>query len=223
MKRRGKGAGAAGGRVRPADEGFDKPAWALGLPEASAESANEAAATLIRGARGPADGGRRSGQGARPASKDAPDAVTLQERLAPNVREQLLQWKRQAEQSAPVSGAAGGSPSRRRDSSRLNGGMGAGGPETGGSARGAQPGRRVASELRGGERQEGPSGDPSFAELFDPQEDDGTSFAELLDSSRLDWRRFKEDESAPGSPRVPNRDQRSSGSLGVPGSKRHFP
>jgi hypothetical protein len=32
----------------------------------------------------------------------------------------------------------------------------------------------------------------SFAELFDPQEDESESFADLLQESKLDWRHFKE-------------------------------
>lgn len=35
--------------------------------------------------------------------------------------------------------------------------------------------------------------DLSFAELFDPVEDDGASFEELFDSSKLDWRHFKDE------------------------------
>ncbi|MFD1673427.1 hypothetical protein [Alicyclobacillus fodiniaquatilis] len=35
--------------------------------------------------------------------------------------------------------------------------------------------------------------DLSFAELFDPQEDDEGSFDELLKSSKLDWRYFKDE------------------------------
>lgn len=33
----------------------------------------------------------------------------------------------------------------------------------------------------------------SFADLFDPQEDDDESFDSLLKSSKLDWQQFKED------------------------------
>lgn len=35
-------------------------------------------------------------------------------------------------------------------------------------------------------------GAASFAELFDPQEKDESSFEDLLQSSKLDWRSFKE-------------------------------
>ncbi|WAH35809.1 hypothetical protein [Alicyclobacillus dauci] len=35
--------------------------------------------------------------------------------------------------------------------------------------------------------------DLSFAELFDPQEDDEQSFDELLKSSKLDWHHFKDE------------------------------
>lgn len=35
--------------------------------------------------------------------------------------------------------------------------------------------------------------DLSFAELFDPQEDERTSFEELLESSKLDWHYFKDE------------------------------
>lgn len=33
----------------------------------------------------------------------------------------------------------------------------------------------------------------SFAELFDPQEDEESSFADMLKDSKLDWRAYKED------------------------------
>ncbi|MBX5435677.1 MAG: hypothetical protein IRZ33_00500 [Alicyclobacillaceae bacterium] len=158
----------------------DKPAWAMGLAE-------EPGLGQMAREQGREPGHLGSGGRKLPGAE-----VPLADRLAPDVRERLTRWKKEAEADVANAGADKPVGGRHRtvpthsagDPRRLTTDTGrvTTPPET-------RAGRHAMADNAGDSSQL----EPSFAELFDPQDDEGASFAELLDSSRLDWRRFKSD------------------------------
>ncbi|GGI98827.1 hypothetical protein GCM10010885_05400 [Alicyclobacillus cellulosilyticus] len=101
------------------------------------------------------------------AQADNPAGITFHDLVGERVAKQLEDLRRQMEAEATPRGPA---QARHRDRP-------AGLPE-----QQAAKGRPAAA---------GADDEPSFAELFDPNDDEEASFADLLANTNLDWRKFK--------------------------------
>ncbi|WP_029423176.1 hypothetical protein [Alicyclobacillus macrosporangiidus] len=137
--------------------------------------------------------GKRKGRPAVPGRDDdkpawaVVPAIPLEERFGSEIAQKLAALKAsvraqaETERSSENRGQRSSAGARPGAPARFN--EGAGRPV--GSTR-RSPEDRGASEGDRADRE------ASFAELFDPQPDDDVSFEELLRTSKLDWRKFKE-------------------------------